>query len=297
MNSVAAFLQYIEAEKNYSAHTVLAYQKDIEAFQSFMVTTYEQEEIESVNYAQIRSWIVSLVESGITNRSINRKIASLKAYYKFLLRIKQITVNPLAKHTALKVAGKVQVPFSEKEMQTVISDLQKDTSFKGLRDRLIVEMFYATGIRRSELVNLKVSDVDLGAKVIKVLGKRNKERLVPLLPFLIETIQLYLSSVKDIINLSADNYLFIAESGNKVSESFVYRVINSYFSKASTKEKKSPHVLRHTFATHLLNNGADLNSVKELLGHASLASTQHYTHTSIAELKKNYQQAHPRNKE
>lgn len=297
MNSVAAFLQYIEAEKNYSAHTVLAYQKDIEAFQSFIVTTYEQEEIESVNYTQIRSWIVSLVESGITNRSINRKIASLKAYYKFLLRIKQITVNPLAKHTALKVAGKVQVPFSEKEMQTVISDLQKDTSFKGLRDRLIVEMFYATGIRRSELVNLKVSDVDLGAKVIKVLGKRNKERLVPLLPFLVETIQLYLSSVKNIINLSTDNYLFVAESGNKVSESFVYRVINSYFSKASTKEKKSPHVLRHTFATHLLNNGADLNSVKELLGHASLASTQHYTHTSIAELKKNYQQAHPRNKE
>lgn len=297
MNSVAAFLQYIEAEKNYSAHTVLAYQKDIEAFQSFIVTTYEQEEIESVNYTQIRSWIVSLVESGITNRSINRKIASLKAYYKFLLRIKQITVNPLAKHTALKVAGKVQVPFSEKEMQTVISDLQKDTSFKGLRDRLIVEMFYATGIRRSELVNLKVSDVDLGGKVIKVLGKRNKERLVPLLPFLVETIQLYLSSVKDIINLSTDNYLFVAESGNKVSESFVYRVINSYFSKASTKEKKSPHVLRHTFATHLLNNGADLNSVKELLGHASLASTQHYTHTSIAELKKNYQQAHPRNKE
>lgn len=297
MNSVAAFLQYIEAEKNYSSHTVLAYQKDIETFQDFIIKTYEQEEIESVNYTQIRTWIVSLVESGITNRSINRKIASLKAYYKFLLRIKQITVNPLAKHTALKVAGKVQVSFSEKEMQMVISDLQKDTSFKGLRDRLIVEMFYATGIRRSELVNLKVSDVDLGAKVIKVLGKRNKERLVPLLPFLIETIQLYFDSVKDIINLSVDNYLFVADSGNKVSESFVYRLINSYFSKASTKEKKSPHVLRHTFATHLLNNGADLNSVKELLGHASLASTQHYTHTSIAELKKNYQQAHPRNKE
>lgn len=295
MDSIQAFLRYLEAEKNYSRHTVLAYGKDLEAFRGFCVKTYEQEDLEDVAYGQIRSWIVEMVSSGITNRSINRKISSLKAYYKFLLKISAITINPLAKHTSLKVSKKAEVPFSESEIEKVFDMLSED-SFEGTRNKLIVEMFYGTGIRRSELINIKLQDIDLYANTLKVLGKRNKERIVPLLPFIVKTLKLYMRHRGETLTTSRVDYVFVMEGGNKVSETFVYRLINDYFSVTSSKVKRSPHVLRHTFATHLLNNGADLNSVKELLGHASLASTQHYTHTSIAELKKNYSGAHPRSK-
>lgn len=295
MDGIQAFLRYLEAEKNYSRHTVLAYGKDLEAFREFCVKTYEQENVEDVAYGQIRSWIVEMVSSGITNRSINRKISSLNAYYKFLLKIKHIEINPLAKHTALKVSKKAEVPFSESEIEKVL-DLLDDNTYEGVRNRLIVEMFYGTGIRRSELINIKFSDIDIHAGTLKVLGKRNKERIVPMLPFLIDTLRKFLIYREKISAKQGFDYLFVVEGGNKVSESLVYRLINNYFSMTSSKVKRSPHVLRHSFATHLLNNGADLNSVKELLGHASLASTQNYTHTSIAELKKSYLDAHPRNK-
>lgn len=249
-----------------------------------------------MNYNQIRSWIVSLVNAEISNASVNRKMASLKSFYKFLLKIKQIEVNPMQKHRALKSSRVIQIPFSEKEMNDLMDVVVDPVGFEEVRDRLIVDLFYTTGMRRAELISLMVHNVDLSSNVVKVLGKRNKERIIPVLPVVIEQFNLYLKERSYLDNIVDVDYFFISKKGLKLSESFVYRLINSYFSKVSEKVKKSPHVLRHTFATHLLNNGADLNSVKELLGHSSLASTQVYTHNSLAELKKVYTNAHPRNK-
>ena len=291
-----AFSDYLMLEKKYSPHTVTAYLNDIMFFELFNKSRFEQENIEEVNYSQIRSWIVSLVDQNISNVSVNRKMASLKAYYKFLLKTKQIELNPMLKHKALKTPKIVQIPFSEKELTDLIEQVSDPVGFEEIRDKLIVEMFYATGIRRAELINLKINNVDLSSSVIKVLGKRNKERIVPVLPVLLRQFDSYLNERALVENIVDGDYFFISKKGLKLSESFVYRLINSYFSRVSEKVKKSPHVLRHTFATHLLNNGADLNSVKELLGHSSLASTQVYTHNSLAELKKVYSDAHPRNK-
>ncbi|MFG4002893.1 tyrosine-type recombinase/integrase [Flavobacterium aquidurense] len=291
-----AFRDYLQLEKKYSLHTINAYLNDILFFETFNKAHFEQGDIEQVNYGQIRSWIVSLVDEGISNVSVNRKMSSLKAFYKFLLKTKQIEVSPMLKHKALKTPKIVQIPFSEKELTDLMQQFGNPSGFEEVRDKLIVDLFYTTGMRRAELINLMKYNVDLSSSVIKVLGKRNKERIIPVLPIIAEQFNLYLqerASVEKIVN---DDYFFISVKGLKLSESFVYRLINSYFSKVSEKVKKSPHVLRHTFATHLLNNGADLNSVKELLGHSSLASTQVYTHNSLAELKKVYGNAHPRNK-
>ncbi|PKA83653.1 integrase/recombinase XerC [Ulvibacter sp. MAR_2010_11] len=289
------FIDYLSLEKNYSVHTVTAYKRDLENFLEFAVAGYDYKSIKEINYSVIRSWIVSLVDSGITNRSINRKISSLKTYYKFLLKTKQIEVNPLAKHKALKTSTKLQVPFSEKEIENVLDLFEEAEDFKGVRNKLIVELFYSTGIRRAELVNLKLNDVSLSQNTIKVLGKRNKERILPLLPSVVKTIEVYLKLRNELKIIVDTPYLFLSAKGIKIYENLVYRIINSYFSKASEKVKKSPHILRHSFATHLLNEGADLNAVKELLGHSSLASTQVYTHNSIAQLKQVYKNSHPRN--
>ncbi len=294
--SFTAFTDYLLLEKNYSKLTVQAYKADLNAFKAFVAETFEQEDVKMVNYAQIRSWIVVLVESGITNRSINRKISSLNTYFKFLVKIEVIHHNPLSKHKALKTSKKVQVPFSETEIANVLDVLNFDNSFEGVRDRFIIELFYSTGIRRIELVNLKLKDVDTSNNTIKVLGKRDKERMIPLLYSVKKTLQEYLDKRHDLEGKKQDGYLFLTKKGTKVYETLVYRVINHYFSQASTKLKKSPHILRHSFATHLLNEGADLNAVKELLGHTSLAATQVYTHNSIAELKKVHLKSHPRNK-
>ena len=294
--SLKAFSDYLLLEKNYSKLTLKAYLADLGAFQKFIQLEFEMNSIDDVNYQQIRNWIVSLVESDISNRSINRKTSSLNTYYKFLLKINAITVNPLSKHKALKVSKKIQVPFSEVEMQQVLDELNSVTDFEGLRNRLIIELFYATGIRRIELVQLKVSDVDMSNKTLKVLGKRNKERLIPLLDSVIETLKTYLNQRKELEDIVDDSYLFLTKKGVKIYETLVYRIINDYFSKVSSKVKRSPHILRHSFATHLLNQGANLNAVKELLGHSSLAATQIYTHNSIAELKKVYSNTHPRSK-
>nr|WP_294922301.1 tyrosine-type recombinase/integrase [uncultured Flavobacterium sp.] len=291
-----AFRDYLQLEKKYSAHTVNAYLNDVTFFEMFNKTHFEQENIDKANYSQIRSWIVSLVDENISNVSVNRKMASLKAFYKFLLKTKQIEVNPMLKHKALKTPKIIQIPFSEKELVDLMQAVGSPVGFEEIRDKLIVDLFYTTGMRRAELINLMICNVDLSSNVIKVLGKRNKERLIPVLPIIIEQFGLYLSERTAVENIVDTDYFFISKKGLKLSESFVYRLINSYFSKVSEKVKKSPHVLRHTFATHLLNNGADLNSVKELLGHSSLASTQVYTHNSLAELKKVYVDAHPRNK-
>jgi integrase/recombinase XerC len=297
VTSVDAFRDYLEKEKKYSLHTVNAYLKDVESFGCYNQTYFDQSVIDHANYSQIRSWIVSLVDAGVATISVNRKVASLKAFYKFLLRSKQITVSPLLKHKALKIAKKLQIPFSENEVESVLLQLKDVMGFEEVRNKLIVDLFYTTGIRRAELINLKVSDVDLSNAVIKVLGKRNKERLVPLLPVLVDQFSLYKKERAALEKIMDLDYFFLTKKGVKLNETFVYRLINSYFSTVSAKVKKSPHILRHTFATHLLNNGADLNSVKELLGHSSLASTQVYTHNSLSELKKVYGAAHPRNKQ
>ncbi|QDO92526.1 tyrosine-type recombinase/integrase [Formosa sediminum] len=294
--SFMPFLDYLLLEKNYSALTVHAYKKDLQDCLNFIKTEYNQDSLQELNYSQIRRWIVGLVESGLSNRSVNRKVSALNTYYKFLLKVGDIQTNPLAKHKALKVKQSIQVPFSEKEMKTVLDDFPHHEDFEGLRNRLIIELFYSTGIRRIELVQLKLEDFNLSNKTLKVLGKRNKERLVPLLPSVIKVISLYLDVRKGVANGQDSSYMFLTKKGVKIYETLVYRIINNYFSLASTKVKKSPHILRHSFATHLLNQGADLNAVKELLGHSSLASTQVYTHNSIAELKKVYLNAHPRNK-
>ena len=289
---IAAFLEYLSLEKKYSVHTVTAYKNDLVSFRDFLATECHQEELLSVHYPQIRNWIVSLVDSEISNRTINRKVSSLKSFYKFLQKTRQIEINPLSKHRALKVAKKVQVPFSSKEINLVINSIDEEHDFTSVRNKLIVELFYSTGIRRAELINIKEVDVSFSNGVIKVLGKRNKERFVPLLQSVVSTLKKYLELKKEFSKEL--EVLFITEKGNKIYETLVYRVINSYFSNVSTKVKKSPHILRHSFATHLLNEGADLNSVKELLGHSSLASTQVYTHNSLEEIKKVYNQAHPR---
>ncbi|RXM43102.1 tyrosine-type recombinase/integrase [Flavobacterium sp. YO64] len=291
-----AFRDYLQLEKKYSPHTVNAYLADLDCFEEFNKVRFEQGEVDTANYGQIRSWIVSLVDQGISNVSVNRKMASLKAFYRFLLKIKQIEVSPMLKHKALKTPKVVQIPFSEKEISDLMLGVGSSFGFEEIRDRLVVDFFYTTGMRRAELIGLMVKNVDLSSNVVKVLGKRNKERIIPLLPIVADQVGLYLQERIRLDEIRDSEYFFISKKGLKLSESFVYRLINSYFSRVSEKVKKSPHVLRHTFATHLLNNGADLNSVKELLGHSSLASTQVYTHNSLAELKKVYGDAHPRNK-
>lgn len=290
-----SFTDYLFLEKKYSKHTVNAYITDLNSFHDFIKEEFEQENLVEVNYSLIRSWIILLSENNAENVTINRKISSLKAFYKFLLKTKQIEVSPLLKHKVLKTPKKIQIPFSEKELDLAINQIKYPEGFDGIRDKLIIDLFYTTGIRRAELINLKVSSVDIQSATIKVLGKRNKERIIPLLPVIVDEIKGYLEQRNTLETIVDTENLFLMLKGVKLNETFVYRIINDYFSTVSEKVKKSPHILRHTFATHLLNNGADINSVKELLGHSSLASTQVYTHNSLAELKKVYKNAHPRN--
>ncbi len=293
---LTSFLSYLELEKNYSKHTIKAYKRDLESFSTFVKAEYEELQLSVIHYNQIRSWIVSLVDEGLTPQSINRKISSLKTYYKFLLSVGDIDVSPLVKHKALKTAQKIQIPFSPEEMEHTFQELSTADDFESLRDLLLVELLYGTGMRRQELINLTIGDIDKEQELIKVLGKRNKERYVPLLPTIQITLNRYLI-VRNAINMGDKTApLLITKKGVKMYETLVYRIINRYFSKTSNKLKKSPHIIRHSFATHLLNQGADLNVVKELLGHASLASTQVYTHNSIASLREVYKNAHPRNK-
>ena len=288
-----AFRNYLQFEKKYSPHTIKAYCDDLISFQSYNYLNFEHEEIDQVEYSQIRSWIVSLVDDKVSNVSVNRKMASLKAYYRFLLKTKQIEISPLVKHQALKVPRVIQIPFSEKEVTAVLIQMQMAVGFEEIRNKLIIDLLYTSGMRRAELIHLKMQNINLSAATIKVLGKRNKERIIPVLPIVIDQFSSYIKERRSLEVVDSD-YFFLTKKGLKLNESFVYRLINTYFSTVSEKVKKSPHILRHTFATHLLNNGADLNSVKELLGHSSLASTQVYTHNSLSNLKSVYKDAHPR---
>lgn len=288
---INSFLKYLSYEKKASPHTVAAYLIDLRAFENFCKDNIEITNISEIDYVHIRSWIVSLSEKNNSHRSINRKISTLKSFYKYLLKIGEVKKSPLVQHQSLKIGKKVIVPFSEKEMEAVINSIPTD-DFTAIRNKLMVELLYSTGMRRAELVNLETSSVDLANKTIKIFGKRNKERIVPLLDSVIESIERY-HAEREQIKTDCTRF-FITFKGNKIYETLVYRIINEYFSKISSKTKNSPHVIRHSFATHLLNQGADLNSVKELLGHASLASTQVYTHNSLEKIKQVYNQAHPR---
>ena len=291
--SLKSFFDFLEIEKKYSFNTIEAYRNDLNVFSKFLTDEFDVNNINNTNYSYVRSWIVDLVNKGISNRSINRKITSLNSYFKFILKIGLINENPLTNHKALKTQKIIQLPFSENEMLSVLDLDNFEDNFTGARDRLIIDLFYTTGIRRIELIQLMISDVNINNKHIKVLGKRNKERIIPLIDSTIDILNKYLLHREE---LKSDNtFLFITNKGKQVYEKLIYRIINKYFDTISTKVKKSPHIIRHSFATHLLNNGADLNSVKDLLGHSSLAATQVYTNRSIDEIKKVFAKSHPRN--
>ena len=282
------FKNYLEAEKKYSILTVNAYTKDIEEFKDYLESlgiSFSK----NLEYTFIRNWIVFLSKNKISPSSINRKISSLKAYFKFLINIKEIKKSPLRNHTSLRTKSKVVNPMNEAEMKEVFN-LFKTSGKELTRDSMIMDVLYSTGLRRAELINLKKHDIYFDDQVIKVLGKRNKERLVPLLPELLKKLKLYSTNIRE------DSFLFQSKNGNKISSSTIYRVVNKYLRNISTKTKISPHVLRHTFATHILNNGADINSIKEILGHKSLASTQIYTKIKIPTIVNDYMKNHPRQK-
>jgi integrase/recombinase XerC len=296
IKNLQAFQDYLSIEKNYSPLTVSTYISDLSIFENFLVENFDSLDLKEVDYVQIRSWIINLVSQNISNRSVNRKISSLKSFYTYLLKSKQLEQNPLLQHKSLKTSKKIQIPFSEQEMEKVQLAADFPDTFEGIRDKMIIELLYTTGIRRAELLSLKLHSIDIEGCKLKVIGKRNKERIVPLLENTLKLIEKYLYQRSELQIINDAEMLILSKKGNKVSKTFVYQLINTYFSGVTNKVKKSPHVLRHSFATHLLNNGADLNSVKELLGHASLSSTQIYTHSSLAELKKIYEASHPRNK-
>ena len=284
------FLEFIKYEKRFSNYTLVAYSNDLVQFLNYLTITYEIKNTSEVNHTIIRSWIVNLMEQKITPRSVNRKITTLKTFYKYLLRQNIVTENPMLKILSPKTSKRLPAFIEKEKMDTLLDGTAFGDNFEGQRNKLIIELFYATGIRLSELINLKQSNVDLYLCQIKVLGKRSKERIVPFNSILKAQIQNYLNTKSDL----NDEFLFVNKSGKQLYEKFVYRLVNTYLSQITTSNKKSPHVLRHTFATHMLNNGADLNAIKELLGHANLSATQIYTHNTVEKLKNIHKQAHPK---
>ena len=293
---IEKFIEYLKIEKNYSVNTLYAYKKDLIEFQVFINENFDKCVIENVDYKIIRSWIVLLVNKNLSNRSINRKVSSLKSFYKFLVKTETINSSPLIAHSPLKQSKKIQVPFSKDEIDALLDSDFFKSDYKGVLQKTIISFFYFTGVRRIELINLKTSDINMNSYTIRIMGKRNKERIIPMLPKLKESISEYLKiKSQEFNNVISDN-LFISKSGIQLSEKYVYRTVNEYFKLVSPKVKKAPHVLRHSFATHLINEGADINSVKELLGHSSLSATQVYSHTSMERIKEVFKNSHPRAK-
>jgi len=286
-----SFLNYIKHEKRYSKHTIESYKRDILQFQAFLKE--KELKLENATYRIIRLWIADLMQCN-KEKTINRKISSLKSYYKFLLKKGILKINPAENISNLKEPKRIPNFVSEKEIEILLNNFNKPTTYFEHRDIMIFEMLYNTGIRREELINIKDENIDFSQSVLKVLGKGNKERIIPLNLIFLKQIKSYLSVRNKFKGGNANGYIFLNKTKNKLKPKTVYNIINKILMVCSSTDKKSPHVLRHTFATHLLNNGADLNSIKELLGHSSLAATQIYTHNSIEKLKEIHKQAHPK---
>ena len=283
------FITYLSSEKRFSEHTIKSYATDLKQFTSFLSSEFQIiDEINEISFQIIRTWIASLLEKGINPRSVNRKISTLKTYFKFLIREGELVENPMMKVVAPKSKKRLPVFIEEDQIASLLNEVQFEKGFIGQRNKLIIELFYVTGVRLSELINIKISDVDFNNQSIKVLGKRNKERIIPLSSNVVNDLNIFIE------NNQKNKYLFTNLEGEKLYNKLVYRLVNKYIGEISSVNKKSPHILRHTFATHMLNNGADINAIKELLGHANLSATQVYTHNTIEKLKTVYKQAHPR---
>jgi integrase/recombinase XerC len=289
---VDGFISYLNLQKRASPLTTTSYKKDIEQFFTFLKTETYHILISDITFQHIRGFIAHLMDSGLSPRSVNRKLSSLKSFFKYLLKNQIVSVNPAQKIQGLKTPKKLPVFVDENQTEDIFTKFKFKNGFDGIRDKLIIDILYQTGLRRAELLSLKEEDIDLFNLQLKVLGKRNKERVIPFSLQLKRNLEAYLS-VKKELNL-VNPYLLVTLKNSQVGVSQVTRIVNEVLSAVTTNKKKSPHVLRHTFATHLLNNGADINAVKELLGHANLSATQIYTHNTIEKLKKTYKQAHPR---
>ena len=293
---VEGFLNYIGKEKRFSAHTLVAYSKDLNQFQHHITENLEIASITEVDHHDIRSWIVSILEDDkLQPTSVNRKISCLRSFYKYLMRNEIVVKNPMSKITSLKTKKKLPLFLEQSQMENLLDKMEFGDDFSGVRDKLIIELLYCTGMRRAELIGLKAIDVNGSKQELRVLGKRNKERIIPLSPQTISLISEYQQVVSSHFSETiSSKHLLLDDNGKVMSDGFVYRKVNKYLRLVTTIGKKSPHVLRHTFATHMLNNGADLNAIKELLGHANLSATQVYTHNTIEKLKQIYELAHPR---
>ena len=290
---LAKFYKYIEYEKRYSPNTLVSYRNDLEQFADFLSTEYQT--LPSLaSSSQVRSWLSDLMVRGVSPKSVNRKISSLKSFYRFLESNNKIVVNPMQKVSSPKTGKKLPVFVPEEKMQMLFDEIDSGEDFPGLRNRLILEMFYATGIRLAELIALKHQDIDIAKAQIKVKGKGNKERIIPMLRSLLNTCKKYLILKQEIFGYQITDDVFVTDGGKKIYRKFAYRVVNFYLSTHTTVGKRSPHVLRHSFATHMLNQGADINAIKELLGHSSLSATEVYTHNTVEKLKTVYKQAHPK---
>jgi integrase/recombinase XerC len=289
------FLDYITFEKRYSPHTVTAYRTDLAQFFAFINDQYDITVINKVDYQVVRSWIVSLMDNKVTTRSVNRKITTLKSYFRFLIKEGVVTENPMSRVIAPKTSKRLPVFVETDNMNRLFDDVNWGTGYEAARDKLIMELFYATGMRLSELINLAESDIDLYKRALKVTGKRNKQRIIPFTGHLAGLFPPYTEEKAKTFNGQVtEPYLFLTDKGKKLYPRMVYRLVHHYLDQVTTISKRSPHVIRHTFATHMLNNGADLNVIKEILGHANLSATQVYTHNTIDKLKSIYKQAHPR---
>ncbi len=289
MKQVNNFIDYLAKIKHYSGHTVVSYKKDLEQFFEFC----NLPEGQIPNHQKIRNWIIDLMNNNISARTVNRKVSSLKSFYRYLVREGVIEANPVKKIIMPKTDKKLPVFVNESSMDVLLDDVHFGNDFEGIRNKLIIEMLYFTGIRVNELVELKCSNINFYENSLKVTGKRNKERILPLLSELVASMKVYLINRTEIKGINHD-YFFVTGKGKKIYARLVYRIVNRFLGLVTTIEKKSPHVLRHTFATHMLNKGADLNAIKEILGHANLSATEVYTHNTFEKLKKVYKQAHPR---
>jgi integrase/recombinase XerC len=292
VNHIQSFLAFIQYEKRYSPNTLLAYQNDLEQFVVFLQLF--KIPVEQASHFHIRNWMVELIKEGLSPRSVNRKISSLKSFYKFLFRKGVIQHHPLSKVILPKTSKKLPAFVDEAGMEKLLEKITFSDDIWGDRDRVIIELFYVTGIRRSELRNLKNSDLDFWNSQIKVIGKGNKQRLIPLHRSMAEKIKNFISKRENELPEYTDEYIFPGKNLRPIQDHEIYRMVKKYLSVVTTLEKKSPHILRHSFATHLLNAGAEINAVKEMLGHANLAATQVYTHNTVEKLKRAHQQAHPR---